>query len=278
MPPLVRSLPRTALKSLLDAYLERASQPPHDGSLPLLVAGHRVGWLFPPISDVLKTIDGVEIGSTEAHVGRDLQPGPALDALLATIATTLRAAGRTPGWRNELLDVWTDTGEQPLRIAAIERGVMRPLGLVTRAVHLNGWSLDGCLWVARRALTKATDPGMWDTLVGGLIGSGEPDELALVRECDEEAGLEPPDIAGRTALHKVARMRRRIPEGYQAEDVLTCEVVLGANVTPKNRDGEVMEIRCLPPGEVFQMLQDGVFTVEATIVITEDLLRTCAAD
>ena len=278
MPSCVPLLPRTDLKALLQAFLERASQPPHDGSLPLFVAGHRCGWLFPPIADTLKSTGGVEISETEAHIGRAMAPGAELDALLARIAATLRAAGRAPGWRNELLDVWTDSNEPPVRVAAIERGVMRPLGLVTRAVHLNGWSSDGRLWVARRALSKATDPGMWDTLVGGLIGAGEPEQLALVRECDEEAGLDPQDIAPRNALHLVTRMRRRIPEGYQSEDVLTCECVLDPQVIPKNRDGEVMEIRCLTPAEVLAMLQQGAFTVEATIVITENLLRDCAGD
>lgn len=299
MPPRVPLLPRNDLKALLQAYLQRASQPPHDGSLPLFIAGHRCGWLFPPISITLKSTTGVDISESEAHIGRGMTPGTQLDALLATIAATLRAAGRAPGWRNELLDVWSDAGEDsdghlnehsgvaparpvsrvaPVRVGAIERGVMRPLGLVTRAVHLNGWSADGRLWVARRALSKATDPGMWDTLVGGLIGAGEPEQLALVRECDEEAGLDPQDIAQRNALHRITRMRRRIPEGYQSEDVLTCECVLAPHVVPKNRDGEVMEIKCLTPTEVLTMLQQGAFTVEATIVITEDLLRNCAGD
>ena len=278
MPHRQTLLPRSDLKALLQACLERASQPPHDGSLPLSIAGYRCGWLFPPIFNTLKNTTGVELDDTQAHIGRNMAPGVELDALLARIAETLRADGRAPGWRNELLDVWTDAGDPPVRVAAIERGVMRPLGLVTRAVHLNGWSTDGRLWVARRALTKATDPGMWDTLVGGLIGSGEPEQLALERECDEEAGLDAQDIAPRNALHQVTRMRRRIPEGYQAEDVLTCECVLAPHVIPKNRDGEVMEIRCLAPAEVLRMLQAGAFTVEAMIVITEDLLRNCAGD
>ena len=181
MPHRQTLLPRSDLKALLQACLERASQPPHDGSLPLSIAGYRCGWLFPPIFNTLKNTTGVELDDTQAHIGRNMAPGVELDALLARIAETLRADGRAPGWRNELLDVWTDAGDPPVRVAAIERGVMRPLGLVTRAVHLNGWSTDGRLWVARRALTKATDPGMWDTLVGGLIGSGEPEQLALER-------------------------------------------------------------------------------------------------
>ena len=150
---------------------------------------------------------------------------------------------------------------------------MRPLGLTTRAVHLSGWSQDGQLWVARRSLSKATDPGMWDTLVGGLVGNLEDPELALVREADEEAGLDTPDIVTRTPLRTIAHMRRRIPEGFQTEAVMTCECVFAPHVKPSNRDGEVMDIQLLDIETIYKMLQDEAFTLEASIVITEDLLQ-----
>ncbi|MEI7568405.1 MAG: hypothetical protein WCJ34_03085 [Alcaligenaceae bacterium] len=86
-------------------------------------------------------------------------------------------------------------------------------------------------------------------------------------------GLDPQDIANRTPLRTIARMRRQVPEGYQSEEVLTCECVLPAGVTPKNRDGEVMEIKLLAPSVIFTMLREGAFTLEASIVLTEDLLR-----
>ncbi len=267
------SLPTEALQTLLERLIQQAQQSAHPGSKRLRIAGHLCGWVFPKAATALAGLPGISFSATEVDIGASLSPGLALDQLLAVVAVTLRAAGCAPGWRNELLDVWADPAEQPLRLGAIERGVMRPLGLITRAVHLNAWSAEGGLWVARRALTKATDPGMWDTLVGGLIGSEEDIELALIRETDEEAGLEASDIAHRTALHAITRMNRRIPEGLQVEDVLTCECVLPAHITPKNRDGEVMEIKCLAPETVFEMLQTGAFTVEASIVIAEDLLR-----
>src|SRR3546814_2107063 len=62
---------------------------------------------------------------------------------------------------------------------------------------------------------------MWDTLVGGLAGSQEDLEQALLRECAEEAGLEPAPLANRTPLRTILRMHRRLPEGYQVEDLLT---------------------------------------------------------
>jgi len=273
------SLDHASLKRLLDNLLSRAMQPVQTGSMPLFIAGVRCGWLFSKAAQALLGLDGVDVLQDSAHIGRSLSTGAELNTLLARVATTLREAGCAPGWRNELLDVWPERSGNPTLslnsepLGAIERGVVRPLGLLTKAVHLNGWSQDGHLWVARRSLTKATDPGMWDTLVGGLISSQEDVQVGLVRESDEEAGLEAQDIVGRTPLRTIARMLRQVPEGYQVEDVLTCECVLPAHITPKNRDGEVMEIQLLAPTTIFNMLQQGAFTLEASIVVTEDLFR-----
>lgn len=273
------TLDHGSLRQLLNDLLSRANQPVQIDSVPLSIADSRCGWLFSRAAQALIGLDGVEVTQGSAHIGRSVSAGSELDALLATVAITLRQAGCAPGWRNELLDVWPEQADDPARplsrkpLGAIERGVVRPLGLLTKAVHLSGWSPDGRLWVARRALTKATDPGMWDTLVGGLISSQEDVQIGLVREADEEAGLEPGDIAGRTPLRTIARMLRQVPEGYQAEDVLTCECVLPPHVTPKNRDGEVMEIQLIAPSTIFNMLTQGAFTLEASIVIAEDLLQ-----
>ena len=270
-------LNRSTLNSLLSGFLGLASQEPIPDSLPLFIGGHRCGWLFPSAAEALSSLHEVRLSSNAAYFGETLPAGEPLDSCLAEIALTLKAAGCTPGWRNELLDVWSDSQGQnaapAVRVGAIERGVMRPLGLTTRAVHLSGWSKDDRLWVARRSMTKATDPGMWDTLVGGLVGNLEDPDLALVRESDEEAGLDAPDIATRTPLRTIAHMRRRLPEGFQTEAVLTCECVLPDHVTPSNRDGEVMEIQLLDKATLYQMLKEDAFTLEASIVITEDLLR-----
>ena len=267
------ALSTDALQALFDQRILQSQQPAHSGSKRLRIAGYLCGWVYPTAALALEGLSEISSSATEMDIGAHLSPGPELNKLLVSVADTLRAAGCAPGWRNELLDIWADPSAAPFRLGAIERGVMRPLGLVTQAVHLNAWSAQGGLWVARRALTKATDPGMWDTLVGGLVGSQEDIDLALVRETDEEAGLDAPDIAQRTPLRNITRMHRRLPEGLQVEDVLTCECVLPIHITPKNRDGEVMEIQCLSPETVFEMLQNDAFTVEASIVIAEDLLR-----
>jgi isopentenyldiphosphate isomerase len=271
----VLSFNRLNLQTLHTGFLKRANQEPRAGSLPLFIGSQRCGWLSPNVIEALSGLGGVRLGAAAAYFGDNLPLGEPLDACLADIAQALKAAGCTPGWRNELLDVWSqpaNPGEPaPVRVGAIERGVMRPLGLTTRAVHLSGWSNDDRLWVARRSLTKATDPGMWDTLVGGLVGNLEDPDFALVRESDEEAGLDAPDIVTRTPLRTIAHMRRQLPEGFQTEAVLTCECVLPDHVIPSNRDGEVMDIQLLETTTLYRMLQEGAFTLEASIVITEDL-------
>ncbi len=266
-------LSRSRLDALLDQFITSASQPAHAGSPDLWIAGFRCGWVFPPAAQTIITLPGVNADRDSLHIGSGMAPGPELNDLLANVAEKLRQAGLAPGWRNELLDVWSDDKV----IGAIERGVMRPLGLLTRAVHLNAWSESGQLWVARRALTKPTDPGMWDTLVGGLVGHAEASDLALVRETAEEAGLSETVIAHRTPIRQIARMQRQLKEGYQSEDVLTSECVLAQGVIPQNQDGEVMEIRSLPPRELINMIMDSQFTHEASIVILEDLRNRAIA-
>lgn len=188
---------------------------------------------------------------------------PHTDTGLAEVAARLREAGLLSGWRNELLDLVADDGTV---LGCIERAVMRPLGLMTRAVHLTAYAPDGQMWIARRAQHKNTDPGMWDTLVGGLIAAGEEPVLALARESDEEAGLAPSDLAQAVHVGEFL-VTRHVPEGYQRERVLVSDCVLPAACTPTNRDGEVDEIRLVPLAEVIGMVAAGAFTAEAAVAI-----------
>lgn len=232
--------------------------------MPVLIDGIQCGYLSPRAVEVFaqNRLDLVVDGQCR------LTTGPLLSADLAELARRLHQEGCIPKWRDELLDVWCDDHA----VGAIERGAVRSLGLLTRAVHLNAWNTRGELWIARRALNKPTDPGMWDTLVGGLVGHQEPDDLALVRETQEEAGLSAQEIARRGPIRSIYRMQRRVNEGFQYEEVLTSDCVLADDVTPQNQDGEVMDIICLPVVDIEVMLRDGAFTLEASIVITESLL------
>ncbi len=215
-------------------------------------------------------LPGVHVEPEAVHVTAGARRS--LDTVLEHMAQALNQAGLIRAWRNESLDVVAE-GQ---RLACIERGAMRPLGLLTQSVHLNAWAPDGRLWVARRALDKSTDPGLWDTLSGGLVAAGETCATALLRETYEEAGLPAMMLDGCGPLRTVLRMHRRLPDGYQVENVLLADCVLPAGVVPVNQDGEVIEFRCLDLAGLWSCLEGGVFTLEAELCILDSLQRRLA--
>lgn len=240
---------------------------PPVGSQPITVCGRVAGWATPEAIACLSQINGVKVTDEALHIAWCDQPCDTVNTFLAHIAERLNEAGLVKAWRNELLDLVAE-GQ---KVAAIERGAVRPLGLLTQAVHLNAWSADGKIWVAKRADNKPTDPGMWDTLVGGLAVANEPLETSLLRETEEEAGLLPKHLANLEPMRMLLRMYRRLPEGYQVENVLVNDCVLGEDVIPQNQDGEVSETRLLSIAEWWEMAQSGVFTIEAEMVLIDSV-------
>jgi len=109
--------------------------------------------------------------------------------------------------------------------------------------------------------------------VGGLAVAGETLDASLLRESQEEAGLSPQQLERRSPLRIVLRMHRRLPEGYQVEDVLVSECVLDESIPMNNQDGEVDEIRAVTIDEAWTLVQEGRFTVEAELVVVEGLIR-----
>lgn len=262
-----------AVSARQESLVPRIQQLPPAGSRPLTVAGRVAGWITPRATDCVAPMRGVRVTDEAVHVAAVPRSRLPLDTVMAEIAEVLRDNGCLRGWRDELLDVY---GEGR-RLCVLERTAMRPLGLLTKAVHLNAWSPDGRVWLARRSDTKATDPGMWDTLVGGLATAAEPLDTSLVRECFEEAGLSPSHLGGRSPLRVILRMHRRLPEGYQVEDVLVSDCVLSETVAPQNQDGEVSEIRLASVEETWALLEAGEFTQEAEACILDSLVRHCQA-
>lgn len=262
------TLPAQPLEALLHRTLSRACDEPHNNSYQLLCSHRLCGYIFPPAVQVLRQSPHAIIDDAQQTVTLNPAHGSLNDAI-AEIAQMLNQAGCVTRWRDELLDLWSTDYTS---LGAIERGVVRPLGALTRAVHLHAWSSTGGIWVARRSLTKPTDPGLWDTLVGGLIGWQEDPALALERESFEEAGLPAPIVQTRTPIRTIALLQRQLPEGLQRELVLTAECVLDGSIRPENQDGESMTIECLPPEEVVSMIERDLFTVEAALTILEDLI------
>ncbi len=195
------------------------------------------------------------------------------------INAALREQGLVRGWRDEAFAVFDlDTGA---RLARTERAAARFWGLLTLAAHANGYVAgpDGRpthLWISQRSATKATDPGLFDTLVGGGVPDGQTPHDALLREGWEEAGLAAP-LLQRATPGRVLRLHRDIPEGLQLEDLHVWDVELPGGLAPENQDGEVQGFRLLPLAEALALAAGRTMTVDAALVTLDFALRHGAA-
>ncbi len=227
-------------------------------------------------------LNGQTIGSVEAGVLNPMQgqnwavtdvpdlaqwhiQGDGTQAL-ACIAQALHAANVgciREQWRDEQLAVCNVAGE---RLATVERGMARLLGITTHAVHLLGFSQNGSHWVQQRAWNKSIDPGLWDTLVGGMISARETLQSALKRETWEEAGLQLDALLNvRPGGHFVVQRPngRDGGIGYVVEriDWFTC--MLADGLVPTNQDGEVAQFALMDAQELRERLQANAFTLDA---------------
>ena len=249
------------------------------------VGGRAVGSVEPDDARLLArevpglTLDGrgLSLDGIPGAPGDDASARAAASRALARIAAVLRDAGRLGPWRNEALPV---LAEDDALLDVVERAAARALGLRTIAVHLLGWRADGAMWVQRRSPGKPVDPGMLDTLAGGMVGMRDPagdpriEDLAeaMRREADEEAA-----VPAATPMDRLAgpplRIARPVAEGYMVEDLVGFETRLDEAFAPFNRDGEVAGFECLGPDALAERIGRGEFTLEASLLILERLRR-----
>ncbi|TDM09141.1 MAG: DUF4743 domain-containing protein [Ideonella sp. MAG2] len=186
----------------------------------------------------------------------------------------LRAQGLIRAWRDEPYGVWDAQG---VCHATIERAASRFWGTLTLGAHCNGYVADEHgrpthLWVAKRSLSKPTDPGRLDNLIGGGVPLGQSPWEALQREAFEEAGLGPEEIAQATP-GSVIELHCDIPEGLQREHLHVFDLRLAPGRTPVNQDGEVAWHQCWPVADALAAAAQGQMTVDAALATLDFAVR-----
>lgn len=177
--------------------------------------------------------------------------------------------GLFEGWRNEAFDVMD--GSETL--FSLERSLFRPLGLLSKAVHINGFTeRDGetLMWIGTRSPYKAVDPDKLDNLVGGGVGSGESLVDACLREGFEEAGLSAEIMQNLTTANRILS-QRMVSRGLHREHLFCYDLDVPAYIQPENQDGEVAEFQLMSIEEIVQAILDGRFMHDAALITLNGL-------
>ena len=201
--------------------------------------------------------------------------GESLTRALNFMNQALRDQGLIVAWRDEIFPLLDPTTGKAL--ATFERAAARFWGALTLGAHCNGYVADTrgqpvAMWVARRSLTKPTDPGKRDNLIGGGVPHGQSPLEAVIREGWEEAGLRPQDMQG-LQTGGVLELDRDVPEGRQWERLHVFDLALSDQIVPRNQDGEVADLALVPVAEAVALALSGEMTVDAALVTLEFALR-----
>jgi isopentenyldiphosphate isomerase len=122
--------------------------------------------------------------------------------------------------------------------------------LIHRSVHILVVHPEGRLLLQKRSLRKDTQPGKWDTSVGGHVGFGQSYEEAARREAEEELGFIPGEL--------VFLYPSRIRNAIESENIHTYLYVSAGPFRPE--PGEIDELRFWSKAEIQAALGTGIFT------------------
>ena len=180
-----------AIVTAIRARLTSALAPPRERMCPIRVDGHAAGWVDRPRAARLAAFDDVFRVDPDAirflpQLADEPSRSRAVDRIVRTLAAE-KAADRVA--RRALR---RRARSRPAAVFLLERAAARYFGIRTFAVHVNGLVDAGgtAMWIARRSPAKSIDPGLLDNLVGGGIAAGATIAGTLVKESQEEAGID----------------------------------------------------------------------------------------
>ena len=268
-------------RQALEVLRANARQTPPSDCAALRCGTQSLGQLFPDHAQALASVLPHCEFQEDALLWNSSHISPTRrSAQMQTALLQLRDQGYVKGWRDEAFCFWpgddANPDSQQQAFLQIERAGFRFLGMMSHAVHINGFTPDARMWCGQRSASKATDPGMWDNVTAGGLAAGETLVSCARRELWEEAGyrLQAPEQlvpAGRV------RISRTTPTGWHDEMLHVFSLSLPAEFAPCNQDGEVQSFACLSAAQVMAQIAAGQFTADAALAIAQGILPTATS-
>jgi 8-oxo-dGTP pyrophosphatase MutT (NUDIX family) len=243
-------------------------------AIPLWAGEHRIGWLRRDNAEALAKHS--DIFAVEADGARLLADGDADTVSHAVDRVVDRLVGDqlVPKWRNETFDVAPRWGEKP--IFRLDRGAVPFFGVRAYGVHLNGYRRKGneyWLWIGKRASNKQVSPGKLDNMVAGGIGNGYAALATLVKEAEEEAGVQAELVSRATAAGALTyRMATKL--GVRDDVMFVYDLEVPDDFTPTNSDGEIAGFELMPLVHILERIRTtSDFKFNVNLVILDFAVR-----
>lgn len=196
----------------------------------------------------------------------------ALSIELRILAQHLRALHLLSGWRDEEFAYLDEHTHERFRV---ERTFFRAFGLHSRAVHINGYTADQQLWLARRSPSKHIDPDMLDNITAGGVSVNETLLQCALRELQEEASVGHELSQNLIPVNSISVRRGLVDSSLHHETLYTYDLLLPKHFKPVNQDHEVSEFMCVSFEEALDLVLNEKLTYDAAVVSADFLLRHC---
>jgi 8-oxo-dGTP pyrophosphatase MutT (NUDIX family) len=197
-----------------------------------------------------------------------------------------------------------NNGSHSTLLFQVERSAVSLLGVVGYGVHANGAVLpassmdseatasrDGVfdiakfirsqdkkskqwrMWIARRSDTKFTYPGMLDQLSAGGLSINYSPHSTLVKECWEEAGLDPDYTMTHAVPAGTISYCQTSHGGVTPKIQFIYDLFLPEDFVPKAMDGEVCEFYLWTIEEILSRIKNGEFKPNSAMTIIHFCVR-----
>ncbi len=216
-----------------------------------------------------------EIDAHEVRLAPHLATPEQRTEALQAVVKGLIERGALAKFRAEMFPVVCEWGQEPLCV--IDRSAVTVFGIQAFGVHVNGFTKRGgktVLWIGRRAVDKAVEPGKLDNMVAG----GQPAGLSLVenmiKEAHEEADV-PRALAQQARSTTALRYCMDSERGRKPDTLFVYDLEVPPDFTPRNTDGEIMDFMPMMPEAIIERLRTTWdFKFNVALVLIDFLIRT----
>jgi 8-oxo-dGTP pyrophosphatase MutT (NUDIX family) len=189
---------------------------------------------------------------------------------LKILAELLRTKKVFSHWRNENFSFLREDLHEAFQL---ERAAFRGFGFMSHAVHVNGYSENGLLWLATRSDTKTVDPGLLDNMTAGGVSALETIQTSVIRELWEEAGVTSNQLKNLYPIGSIEIRRPLLPNEVHHERVFTFDLIVNEGWIPSNNDGEVYHFQKYALEEIVNLIFEEKMTQDAAVVTADFILR-----